>query len=522
MGRRGQCMASEVVAKPSTKRHRRPKDQPATDLGPHASGTPAKRETPLASAGHRVRINVASEGSTAGTSARLVEMGLRFGIPLSVPSRTIAHDLALELKPGTVTLITGPSGSGKSLLLNAIAAELPVSRMMANVPFPLDVSVLDAVAPTRPVYEALGLLTACGLGEPMLWIRRFNQLSDGEQFRARMARAISLSRRQSGLSPLLCDEFGAILHRRLARSIAFNLGKLARRENLCLVVATSQDDLESDLQADQVVRLGGEAPLVKRESSSAIRASRPRISFTRRLRIEPGTLRDYELFSAMHYRRRDTMGFIDKVFVMREGSAATPLGIVIYGHPALEIGLRNQVTGKRFVRNSKRLNRELRVLKRLVIHPDVRGCGLGHWLVRKTLPEVGTRFVECLAAMAVINPVFDKAGMRRVGTIAPPLARKRTMMQLREAGADPLAADFVAQVCRRPSIRRLVKESVAHWYRTTTAGGERRVEHQSPRTLAQTFRQLAGSQPVYFIWSADNAGWSLIDKHADATDGTPS
>ena len=186
--------------------------------------------------------------------------------------------------------------------------------------------------------------------------------------------------------------------------------------------------------------------------------------------------------------------------------------MVVYGHPSLELSLRNRVTCGRFVRRGKRLNREMRVLKRLVVHPDVRGCGLGHWLVRRTLPLVDTRYVECLAAMGAINPVFIKAGMRRIGTCRAPTSRDETLAKLRAAGADPLAADFVSQVCRRPSVRRLVSAAVRQWYQTTTSEGEERLARQSPTALAQTFRQMAGSEPVYFIWARDEAGWALIDE----------
>ncbi|HSW46334.1 MAG TPA: hypothetical protein VLM89_12265, partial [Phycisphaerae bacterium] len=387
--------------------------------------------------------------------------------------------------------------------------------LVAQVPFPLDTTVLDSVAPTQSVYDALAVLTACGLGEPMLWIRRFHQLSDGEQFRARLARAISQQRRLQHAAPLLCDEFGVVLHRRLARAISINLRRLVTREQLTLVVATSHDDLEDDLGPDTVVRLDDQEPIVPRyPDRGSLRAAAPR-----GIRIERGRLRDYERFAGMHYRQRDQIGFVDQVFVMKQAPGGQLLGVVVYGMPVIELRLRNRVTGGRFVRNLRRLNRELRVLKRLVIHPDVRGCGLGHRLVRRTLPRVGTRFVECLASMGAVHPVFDKAGMRRIGTVDPPVAQARTLRQLLELGADPLAADFVSQACRRPAVRRQVAEAVFNWYRRTTGGGETRVQRQSPALLANTYRQLAGSQPVYFIWAADRGGWELIDRHHKDTDG---
>ncbi len=467
----------------------------------------------------RLRLNVAVRPGPVQAGPRVTEVCLRFGIPRRGPGRIIARNLDLDLSPGTVTLLTGPSGSGKSLLLAAVARQAPDSLDVADVPFPLDVPVLDAVAPTRPVDEVLGILTACGLGEPMLWIRRFQQLSDGERFRARLARAVSLSGRSRGPSVLLCDEFGAILHRRIAKAIAFNLRKLVSRAGLTLILATSQDDLEEDLRPDAIVRLSDEGSLVERPRHGS--AEHAAVSFACGLRIEHGSLRDYEQFAAMHYRRRQNIGFVDKVFVLREGRGGAVLGIVVYGRPSLELRLRNAATGGRFVKNATRLNREVRVLKRLIVHPDVRGCGLGHRLVARTLPRVGVRFVECLAAMGAINPVFERAGMRRIGTVAPPSSQSVNLTRLRAAGADPLAADFVDQVRRRPAVRRIVARTVECWHRATR-GKRTDIEDQTPTLLAHTYRQLAGSRPVYYLWAADRAGWATIDRYMGGMAGDES
>jgi len=470
----------------------------------------------------RVNLTVQAPAEGVPASARLVEICLRFGIPMSFPGRRIADGLKLSFEPGSITLITGPSGSGKSLLLSEISKQFGTSRLVNDVQFPADVSVVDAVAPTRPLEEALHLLTATGLGEPMLWIRRFGQLSDGERLRARLARAVWLHRRSRCTGPLLCDEFGAILHRRLAKALAFNLRKLVLREQIAFIASTSQDDLERDLQPDQVIRLGGAEPVIERyvygtgdgEPAEGVkRRSKSRsISFKRRLRIERGTVRDYAGFSSMHYRQRNQLGYVDKVFVLRDGVGGDALGIVVYGFPSLGLALRNRMTGGRYICKAKLLNREVRVLKRLVIHPDVRGCGLGRYLVSETLGKVGVKFVECLAAMGLVNPVFEKAGMRLVGLCEPPAILHETVSRLRSEGVDPLGADFVSQVRRRPSIRRLVSAAVSDWYRSTTSCGQERVTGQSPGTLAQTFRQMAGSQPVYYIWARDDQGWALIDR----------
>jgi len=423
-------------------------------------------------------------------------VALRFGLPLENRDLTILEPFDLLLPPGSIIALSGPSGSGKSTALRMIERHAVGGHSVNRVTLSGTRSVIDSICPNESLDKALELLGACGLGETPLWIRSPAELSDGQRFRARLARAVGMHLRGRSPSPLVCDEFCSGLHRRLAKAVAFNLRKLVSRYGLSLVLATADDDLIRDLQPDTLVTLLG-------GGRHHIRGPLPRrtaVSFRRRLVIQRGTKGDYNDFAAMHYRATGELGFVDKVFVMREGKDGQLLGIVVYSHGPLELRLRNQATDGRFVRRPKRLNREMRILRRLVVHPDVRGCGLGHWLVRKTLPQVQTPFVECLAGMGAVNPVFEKAGMTRVGTCRVSPDRALILSKLYELEVDPFAREFVRHVARRPCVRRLVSRLVYKWYQATTGGGEKRVERQSAELLAQTFRGLVGCRPVYFLW----------------------
>lgn len=481
-----------MQARPGRDEASRPGHQPDGETGPEVEPEPDHAE-------RGVTIRLAE--CPVAPSPRVVETCLQFGIEMAIPEKIIAAGLRLDPAPGTITLITGPSGAGKSSLLREIARSHPGGRRVEHVRFPVDVAIVDAVAPTRPLAEAMQLLSACGLGEPMLWIRRLAHLSEGECFRARLARAISLHQRSGSAGPLLCDEFAGGLHRRLAMAVAYNLRKLVWRLNMPLVLATTRDDLADDLRPDTIVRLGGSTPVIE-HATRPHPSSRCLPSFARRLRIGRGCLADYERFAAMHYRRREQVGFVDRVFVLRESAGGELLGIVIYGRPALELSLRNLVTQGRFVRNPGLLNREMRVLKRLVIHPDVRGCGLGQLLVRRTLPRAGTRFVECMASMGAVNPVFERAGMTRIGCVTMPGAQHQALLSLMAEGVDPWQVDFVEQVRRRPAIRHMIKQVVRAWYQGTTSLPQHRMKQHTTTSLAHTFRQLACSQPIYYLWDA--------------------
>lgn len=513
---------------------------------------------------------------------RTAEVSARFGLPRRSDTITILENASVPLAPGTIVLIVGPSGSGKSSILAEMEQRFPAGHAVQRIGFHPHTAIIDLIAPGKPLSYAAQWLTACGLGEARLWLRTFDSLSEGERFRARLARAIALqdaaprahgaavtpsyvvdpavaaapsandaahepgestqrtitydgdseptqgsltppgafdptrnSHRTSSrdnqpmlrdehaidpsplLAPILCDEFAGALHRRAALAIAFNLRRLVTRWNLCVVLAAHHDDLIPDLQPDVILRLfaHGRAVVERRR----VQPGRP-FSLRRRLDIVEGSKRDYETFAAMHYRSAGELGFVDRVFLLRERSGGEILGIVVYCHASLELSLRNRATGGWFSRNPCRVNRHLRVLRRLVIHPEVRGCGLGQYLVRSTLPLPGTRFVECLAAMGEHNPVLERAGMTRIGQYEANPEREAALARIREMGVDPYAREFEEEVARRPGLRRLVAKVVHDWYAATTGGGESRVERQSPESLARTFRHLIASRPVYYLW----------------------
>ncbi len=449
-----------------------------------------------------VEVECVREQKLGRPSRRTAEVGLQFGIPLFGSKTTVVGSTRIPLESGKIVLLIGPSGSGKTSALGQIERQSPGGCVVHRVVFPKDAAIIDRVAPWADLSESISVLTTCGMGEPHLWVRRFGELSDGEKFRAQLARAVALQTRARAVAPLLCDEFCSVLHRRAAKAISYNLRKLVKRRNLLAVLACSNEDIIADLQPHVVVRLKGNGRCEVKNPD--LRFGR-RPSFLRRLKIERGTVRDYDEFASMHYRATDELGFVDKVFVLRDGAGGDALGIVVYGHSPLELRLRNEATNKRFSRNPKRINRELRILRRLVVHPDVRGCGMGYYLVRKTLPLVGTRYVECLAAMGEFNPVFEKAGMARIGQCKISRNRSVALEALRAMDIDPNSREFPMQVCRRRRVREIVTRVVHDWYCATTAGGESRVEHQSPHTLAQTFRGLIGSRPVYYLWKKEKA-----------------
>ena len=171
-----------------------------------------------------------------------------FGIGFEKGRHVIADEIELPIRRGDVVCFSGQSGSGKSSLMRAAAAQLEGVLKIDELALG-DEILVDAVA--LPIRETLRLLSTCGLGEAQLLLRRPAELSDGQQYRFRLA--LALSRRPRWI---MADEFTATLDRTLAKVIAFNIHRLAARENIGFLIAGTHTDILEDLAPTVQVRCG--------------------------------------------------------------------------------------------------------------------------------------------------------------------------------------------------------------------------------------------------------------------------
>jgi ABC-type lipoprotein export system ATPase subunit len=214
-----------------------------------------------------------------------------FGVGFETGRHVIADGLELPIRPGDIVCFTGASGSGKSSLMRAVAEELEkVSGTLGSVPDTARVDIGRVVWLDRldlgeallvdglglPANEALALLAACGLGEAQLLLRTPAELSDGQRYRYRLAKALAQQPQW-----IVADEFTAALDRTLAQVIAFNLRKLATRTGVGCLIATTHEDIVADLAPDVhvVCRLDGAIRVEDRhpKSSATSDVSRDRV-----------------------------------------------------------------------------------------------------------------------------------------------------------------------------------------------------------------------------------------------------
>jgi len=226
----------------------------------------------LAISGETGEMGQSREACKVRVTDRVREVAGLFGLGLYEPRRQLWDgQVEVEISAGDVVLIVGNSGAGKSTFLGRVEAGL---RRRSGREGAVRVQRLEEIAiSTRlavvdcfggPVERALEMLSRAGLAEARVWLQRPRALSEGEQFRYRLAQFIA-----GRAQVLIADEFAAAVDRVTARVVAWQLGRFVResvRGELprAAVVATSHADVEEDLRPTVVVRVGEGSCVVER------------------------------------------------------------------------------------------------------------------------------------------------------------------------------------------------------------------------------------------------------------------
>jgi ABC-type ATPase with predicted acetyltransferase domain len=337
-----------------------------------------------------------------------------FGLGVDEAKRFVVFDdFSLDFRRGDLIYVTGDSGGGKSLLLRAFKNYFGNEAVeLGDLQIDPEETLIEGVG--KDVREAIEILSLCGLNDAFLFLRKFEELSDGQKYRYKLAKLVD----RKDKAVWLVDEFCASLDRVMARVVAYLFQKVARKLGKTVVVATAHDDLLEDFQPDIVVMKGfeGDVEVVR----STIEPKR--CSICADVRIEKGSLEDYENLKRFHYRSKNEKESsslrIKDCYKLLYGEGL--IGVIVFSHSYLNLKPRNMVFGDRYVytpgdlRKARLVNQEIARISRVVIHPKFRGIGLGAFLVRETLAKVGAKVVEVLAVMARYNPFFEKAGMLRM------------------------------------------------------------------------------------------------------------
>lgn len=290
-------------------------------------------------------------------------------------------DLPLEGKSWSVGLVVGPSGSGKS----SVIRHLWPDQIASDYLWSDNASLLDGFPPQLGIRDVTRLLTAVGLGSVPAWLRPFGTLSNGEAFRAQIARALAET---DGL--LVVDEFTSVVDRQVAKVASHSVQKAVRKAGRQLVAATCHYDVVDWLQPDWVLDMAG--------GTFTWRSQRPHPPI--RLEVYPLDHTAWRVFGRHHYLSATLH------------TAAQCFGGFVNGEC---------VAFTSYLHFPHARTRNIKMGHRLVVLPDWQGLGIGgqldDWLGQH-LYERGFRYHNVVAHPAMIayysrSPRWSASSERR-------------------------------------------------------------------------------------------------------------
>lgn len=143
-----------------------------------------------------------------------------------------------------ILLICGKSGSGKSTILREIYGDVK------PIEYDHDKCVISQF-PRLSEEEACDLLSSIGLASVPTWLRKPQELSNGERARLDIAKAIYDA--NGGI--VVLDEYTSVVNRSAAKSMSFALQRYARQKNLKIIIASCHFDIIEWLQPNYIFNL---------------------------------------------------------------------------------------------------------------------------------------------------------------------------------------------------------------------------------------------------------------------------
>lgn len=287
-------------------------------------------------------------------------------------------------EPWAIGVIVGPSGSGKT----TIARQAFGDRLIERWDWPAQKSILDGFPVEMGIGQITGLLCAVGFSSPPAWLRPFMCLSNGEQFRVNLARALA---QMPDLA--VVDEFTSVVDRTVARIGSGAIAKAVRRRAQRFVAVTCHYDVLPWLEPDWILDMA-DGSLSRYSTENARRLRRPDIA----LRIIRCGCSAWRIFQRHHYLSADLHRSAQCFVGLIEDQPAVFVGVLPFPHP-IRPGWREH---------------------RCVCLPDFQGLGIGNAMsefIASLYTGTGRPYTSVTSHPAMIR---HRAGSRLWRMIRPP------------------------------------------------------------------------------------------------------
>lgn len=302
-------------------------------------------------------------------SFRVEQIRGMFDVP---DKKEIRHEwsvsLPVEEKPWQIGLILGPSGAGKS----TIAREcFPTAHFHEHFDWPAGKSILDAFPAALPSRDITAVLNAVGFSSPPHWLKPFAHLSNGQKFRAELARCLLLA------APLVIfDEFTSVVDRTVAKICSAAVAKTLRKKKAPQLIAVScHYDILDWLQPDWTFDV----------ASNRFEWRRLRRFPQIRLDVRKTDASAWPLFRGHHYLSGELNPSAHCYVALWQDQPVAFAAVLHFPHPS-----------------SHRMKREHRV----VVLPDFQGIGIGNRVsefIADLFTRSGFRYMSITSHPAMIR-----------------------------------------------------------------------------------------------------------------------
>lgn len=155
----------------------------------------------------------------------------------------LSAELAIDDSDWRIGVVVGPSGSGKT----SIGTRVFGPRAVWRPRWPKGAPIIDTIAPGDAFDAIPAALSSVGLGSVPAWLRPYGVLSNGERFRADLARLIA-----ERPSRAVVDEFSSVVDRQIAQIGAMAFAKAWRRGPGQAVLLSCHYDILDWLEPDWI------------------------------------------------------------------------------------------------------------------------------------------------------------------------------------------------------------------------------------------------------------------------------
>lgn len=245
------------------------------------------------------RIDIVRESPVVRTP-RVMQLEGMFDLPSSTATHQQWHvDFELP-EEWSVGVIVGPSGAGKSTVARELFGDVLAT---ADAQWPNDRSLVDGFDDALGIKQITEMLSSVGFSSPPSWLKPYGVLSNGEKFRADLARTIAHS---NGIA--VVDEFTSVIDRQVAKIGSAAVAKTVRRAGKKFVAVTCHYDVIEWLDPEWIYE-----PHINKLTRRSLRG-RPSINFTVR-RVDKAAwqffMRHHYLTNELHKSSRCYVGYVD-------------------------------------------------------------------------------------------------------------------------------------------------------------------------------------------------------------------